>query len=113
MSSIPPQARRVFKGKIFEVYQWEQKMFDHTTETFEMIKRPNTIQIAPTMNGKILTTREQQPGRPVREFGLYGGRGEEGEEPIDTAKRELLEESGMESDHWELWKTYQPFVKAE
>ncbi|OGE77790.1 MAG: hypothetical protein A2751_01910 [Candidatus Doudnabacteria bacterium RIFCSPHIGHO2_01_FULL_46_14] len=113
MGEIPANAKRAYKGKIFEIWQWEQKMFDGSTEVFEMLKRPNTIQIIATVKKKILVTREEQPERPVREFGLYGGRGEEGEEPLETAKRELLEESGMESDHWELWKTYQPFVKAE
>lgn len=110
---IPPNAKRVFKGEIFELYQWEQKMFDGSTATFEMIKRPNTIQIIATMDGQILITREEQPDRPVREFGFYGGRGEEGEEPLDTAKRELLEESGLVSDDWELWKVYEPAIKID
>ncbi len=113
MPPIPPKAKRVFKGDIFDVYQWEQEMFDRTTEIFEMIKRSTTVVVMATMDGKILTTREEQPGRPVRELGLYGGRGEEGEEPLETAKRELLEEAGMETDDWELWKTYEPVVKMD
>lgn len=113
MSSIPENAKRVYKGKIFEIYQWEQTLFDGTQGTYEMVKRPNTIQIIATVGDKILTTREQQPGRPVREFGLYGGRGEEGEEPLATAKRELLEESGLATDDWELWKVYEPVVKMD
>ncbi len=111
MGTIPPSAKRVYKGKIFELYQWEQKMFDGSTETFELLKRPNTIQIITTMNGKILTVREEQPGRPPRELGLYGGRAEQGEEPLATAKRELLEEGGLESSDWELWKVYTPVIK--
>ena len=113
MSSIPENAKRVYKGEIFEIWQWEQKMFDGSMETFEMVKRSNTIQIITTMNGKILTTREEQPGRPTRHFGLYGGRGEEGEEPLQTAKRELMEESGIETDDWELWRVYEPAVKMD
>ncbi len=38
---IPPNAKRVFKGIIFDVYQWQQKMFDGSKETFEMLKRAN------------------------------------------------------------------------
>lgn len=113
MSNIPENAKRVYKGRIFEVWQWEQKMYDGSTEVFEMIKRPNTIQIIATEGDKILITREEQPGRPIREFGLYGGRGEEGEEPLTTAKRELLEESGCKTDDWELWNTYTPVVKTD
>jgi len=113
MGSIPPNAKRVFKGEIFEVYQWEQKMFDGSTEVFEMLKRPNTVQVIPIIGSRILVTSEEQPGRPRRDLGFFGGRGEEGEEPLVTAKRELLEEAGLESDDWELWKTYQPLVKAD
>ena len=87
-------------------------MFDGSTEIFEMLKRPNTIQIIPILNGKILITREEQPNSK-RKFGFYGGRADEGEAPLVTAKRELLEESGLASDDWELWKTYDPIVKME
>ena len=35
---VPKQAKRVFKGVIFDVYQWEQEMFDGTKEIFEKLK---------------------------------------------------------------------------
>lgn len=109
---IPENAKRVFKGVIFDVYQWDQKMFDGSTETFEMIKRPDTIQILATKGDKIVLTEQEQPAKPP--FSAFlGGRGEEGEEPLKTAKRELLEEAGLESDDWELYKTYEPYSKFD
>jgi len=33
---VPEEAKLVFKGIIYDVYQWEQKMFDGTFSTFEM-----------------------------------------------------------------------------
>lgn len=113
MGKIPANAKLVFKGEIFEIYQWDQKMFDGTTETFEMAKRPDTVQIICTAGSKILTVKEEQPHRPTREFGLYGGRCEPGEDALTTAKRELLEEGGLESADWELWKMYEPAVKMD
>jgi len=109
---IPPQAKRVFQGVIFEVYQWEQKMFDGTTEIFEAIKRPGTVQVIPTIGNKILLAYEEQPGKP-RAYSLFGGRMEKDEEPIHAIKRELLEETGMESIDWELYKEYIPEGKIE
>lgn len=50
---IPINARRVFKGIIFDVYQWEQKMFDGNFKTFEMLKRPNTVEIIAIRDNKI------------------------------------------------------------
>ena len=110
--ALPPNAKRVFKGVIFDVYQWKQKMFDGSFKTFEMLKRPNSILVIPTMDGKILLANEEQPHKG-RFLELFGGRHEEGEEPLDGAKRELLEESGLTSEDWELWKTHEPNSKID
>lgn len=54
----------MFKGVIFDVYQWEQEMFDGTTQTFEKLKRPDTIMVIPvTEDGKIILTEQEQPGK--------------------------------------------------
>jgi ADP-ribose pyrophosphatase YjhB (NUDIX family) len=109
---IPHAAKKVFQGTIFSVWQWEQEMFDGTIETFEMLKRPNTIEIIATKGDKIFMSRQSQPNKH-NYYSLYGGRGEEGEDPISSAKRELLEESGFESSDWELIKSYQPVHKID
>lgn len=109
---IPNDAKRVFKGVIFSVYQWQQKMFDGTYETFEMIKRPNTIEIIATQNNEILMSHQSQPNKHDF-YSLFGGRAEENEDPLVTAERELLEESGLVSDDWEFIKSYQPIHKLD
>lgn len=109
---IPKQAKKVFQGTIFSVYQWEQEMFDGSMETFEMLKRPSTIYIVAVKGDKILISKQSQPNTDSF-YSLFGGRGEEGEEPLFTAKRELLEESGMISSDWEFFKSYQPVHKID
>ena len=109
---IPPEAKLVFKGIIFDVYQWQQEMFDGSTETFEMLKRPNTIEVITTFGNKILLSHQSQPNKSDF-YSLFGGRAEEGEEPLVTAKRELREEAGLQSDNWELYKVYEPFHKID
>ena len=109
---IPDHAKLVFKGKIFDVYQWEQEMFDGSTEIFERLKRPNTVQVIATQGDNILLSFEEQPGKsPCYTF--LGGRAEPNEEPLATAKRELLEEGGLESSDWELYKVYEPGGKID
>lgn len=103
---IPEHAKLVFKGKIFDVYQWEQEMYDGTKEIFEAIKRPGTVQVIATRGDKILLSDEEQPGKP-RRVTFFGGRMEKDEDPLVAVKRELLEESGMESDDWELYRDYE------
>ncbi len=109
---IPSSASRVFKGEIFDVYQWEQNMYDGSTATFEMLKRPATIQVIPVSGDIIYLAHEEQPMKPKR-YTLLGGRQEEGEEPLVSARRELLEEAGLASDDWELFLTFDPVGKME
>lgn len=101
---IPKQAKRVFKGEIFDVYQWPQKMFDGSYATFEAIKRPYSTRVIATQKQKIFICTEKQPGTK-KVVGNFGGRVDEGETPLQAAKRELLEESGLISKNWELFDT--------
>lgn len=109
---IPSDAKCVFKGVIFDVYQWQQEMFDGSSATFEMLKRPNTVEVIAIQDEKIYLSKQSQPNKKDF-FSPFGGRAEENEEPIETAKRELLEESGFASDDWELLKVYEPSHKIE
>ncbi len=99
---IPKQAKKVFTGDIFDVYQWPQKMFDGSIKTFEMIKRPYSTRIIATEGQKIFICTEKQPGTK-KVVGNFGGRVDKGETPLQAAKRELLEESGLKSNDWELF----------
>lgn len=110
---IPPNATKVFKGKLFDVYQWEQTLYDGTIQTFEKVKRPDTVVIIPVLDDKmILLTEQEQPGR-----GFFvdapSGRIEEGEEVMHAAQKELIEETGYEAAEYVLWKTEQPLSKIE
>ncbi len=109
MQPIPPHAQVVFSGALFDLYQWEQEMFDGSTEIFEKVKRHHdTVNIIPvTEDGKILIAEEQQPCTDPF-IALIGGRVDPGEDPIDTARRELREEAGYEADELIIWNAYQP-----
>lgn len=110
---IPADARRVFKGKIFDVYQWDQKLFDGSIGVFEKMRRSDTVVVFPVLpNGKILLTKQQQPGTPLFIAGA-GGRMEEGEDPVTAAKREMLEETGYDAAHLQLWRASQPVGKID
>ena len=112
MGTIPENAKRVFKGEVFEIWQWEQKMFDGSTEIFEMAKRSDTVMVIPVTDGKILSIYEEQPNQ-VRDFGFPGGKVDEGETPEEAAKRELLEETGYSAEELDLYKIYDPVYRVE
>lgn len=99
---LPANAKLVFKGVIFEVWQWEQKMFDGTKQTFEKIWRPPTVEIIATVGDKLLIEAQDQPDRK-NNINLVSGRADQGENALEEAKRELLEETGYQSDDWRLF----------
>lgn len=110
---IPENAKKVFKGVIFDIYQWEQEMFDGTKAIFEKLKRPDTVVVFPVLpDGKIILTEQEQPGKEPF-IGATGGRVDEGEDILSAAKRELLEESGYEAEEFILWDAQHPASKID
>lgn len=110
---IPPNAKLVFKGVIFEVWQWDQKMFDGSVQTFERLRRSNSTQVVPVVGDKILIQTEEQPNSKEPFSSIPGGRCDEGENSLDAAQRELLEETGYISKDWVLWQECDPVGKIE
>jgi len=107
-------AKKVFKGVIYDVYQWQQKQYDGSYKTFETIKRPDTVVIFPRIaTGKFLTIREIQPGFTKPWFSLPVGRVEKQGDLVAEAKRELLEETGYKCDNFTFWYSHQPEAKID
>ena len=107
MLTIPPHATRVFQGVIFDVYQWQQEMFDGTVRTFEALKRPDTVVVLPLQGDRIFYAHQEQPAHKPY-LSLFGGRAEPDEDPLITAQRELLEETGFTSENWRLLRHITP-----
>jgi len=100
---IPKNAKKVFQGVMFDVYQWKQKMFDGNYKTFEKVRRPDSVNVIPVMDGKLVLTKQKQPGGKSF-IGCLGGRIDKGENPLQAAKRELLEEAGLTAKKFILWE---------
>ena len=110
---IPNNAQKVFDGVLFDVYQWEQELFDGSKTTFEKLKRADTVVVFPVMDdGKIILTEQEQPGKETF-VGAAGGRVDEGEDILEAAKRELLEETGYEASEFILWDAQHPTSKID
>lgn len=110
---VPQEAKLVFKGIVFDVYQWEQEVFDGTKKTFEMLKRPDTIRIIALKGDKMVVVKQEQPH--IGSFiDIPGGMNDkESENELDAAKRELLEETGLVCKNWKLLRVTQLLNKIE
>ncbi len=103
--AIPKHAKKVFEGVIFDVYQWEQELFDGTTKTFEAVRPLDNVIIIPLVGDKIYLHKEEQPNEGIY-IGLPAGRFDREEaDPISVAKRELLEETGYEAEEYKLMRS--------
>ncbi|HKX72388.1 MAG TPA: NUDIX domain-containing protein [Candidatus Saccharimonadales bacterium] len=104
----PPEATRVFKGIIYDVYHWPQKLFDGTTATFEILKRRDTVKVICIKDGKILVVEDEQPTHKM-DLAVPGGRHDvESETELDCARREVREETGIAFKNWRLVGVTQP-----
>ncbi|MFC1780212.1 NUDIX hydrolase [Patescibacteria group bacterium] len=112
-SILPKNAKKVFGGEIFNIYQWQQKMFDGSFKTFEMIKRTDTVVTIPTTkDNKIVIEQQEQPNNEL--FNSFPGGRVDKKEDIDLAAlRELEEETGYSPKKIKLWKTIQPSSKYD
>ncbi len=110
---LPEAAKCVFEGEIFDVYQWPQQMYDGSSATFEMLKRPDTVSVIGVTDNKILVIDDEQPHSGLRKS-FPGGR----VDPVDdsivaAAQREVREETGYSFNNWRLIKVWQPYRKME
>lgn len=112
---VPKNARRVFSGQIFDVYQWPQQLFDGSIATFEMLKRPDTVVvIALDDDDTVVVQDEQQPGGISRRGSVPVGRVDASDASVlAAAKREFAEETGLELASWKLLRVTQPEAKIE
>lgn len=110
---LPPHATKVFSGIIFDVYHWQQKLYDGSTSTFEKLQRYDTVNVFPiTPNKRIVLTKQEQPG--MEEFiGCAGGVIEINEDPVSAALREMKEETGYSCTSLDVWFASQPSSKIE
>ena len=103
---LPAHARQAFKGEIWEIWQWEQEMFDGSTKMYERAIRTDSVTVIPIVGDTILIQYQEQPFRGA--FISFPGGFCEAEDPLDDAKREMLEESGYASDRWTHYLSWSP-----
>ena len=78
-------------------------------EDFYVLEYPTWVNIvAITNEGKYIIERQYRHGIGQEVYEICAGTCEEGEEPLDAAKRELLEETGFCGGKWSLIGKFAP-----
>ncbi len=96
------KSEQLFHGRIFDLVIEEVKEQDGNIRRCELISHPGGGVVIPLFdNGDVLLVRQYR--YPHKKFVLEApaGKLEPNEDPIDCAKRELIEETGFSADKFE------------
>lgn len=90
---------QIFTGNIIQVQVDTVKLPNDKTSTREMVKHPGAVAIIPITNdGKLLFVEQYRKPLEKSIVEIPAGKLEKGEEPIQTAVRELEEETGYTTE---------------
>ena len=91
----------VYQGSLLKVHRDIVRLPDGTEGSREYIKHPGAVAIVALTEDRQLLLERQYRYPPRREFiEIPAGKLEPGEPHLDTAKRELMEETGYEAGEW-------------
>jgi ADP-ribose pyrophosphatase len=110
---IPDTATCVFKGEIYDIYQWQQQMYDGTFKTFETGKRCDTVDVFAIVDDKVVLLEDEQPHREAILTLPGGGIDSTDGSSLEGAKRELKEETGYSFENWKLIEVVKPVERLE
>jgi ADP-ribose pyrophosphatase len=110
-SETPLSSEIVFSGKLLKVVSDRVRLPDGSESVREYIHHPGAAMVAAFLDEHTLLFERQFRYPLGRHFiELPAGKIDPGEDPLDTAKRELREECGYEAGEWRHLATLHPGI---
>lgn len=97
----------VFMGKILNLRVDDVELPSGRTSKREVVEHMGAVAVVPvTEKGEVLLVRQYRYPVGCELLEIPAGKLEEGEKPLDCARRELSEETGWEAEKWEQLYCY-------
>jgi 8-oxo-dGTP pyrophosphatase MutT (NUDIX family) len=92
-----------YRTRIFSVWKGRfRSPHDARERDYDLVRAPHWINVIPlTRQGKVVLIRQYRPGTHEICIEVPGGMVDPGEEPIEAARRELVEETGYRAERIE------------
>jgi ADP-ribose pyrophosphatase len=104
-------SKTVYRGRLLQVLEDEVRMPDGKTGRRECVRHPGAVAMIPLLDDETVILVWQFRYAMGRHFyELPAGKIDPGEEPLQTARRELREECGYEAASWRQLTTLHPCI---
>lgn len=93
--------RQIFQGRVIRLVTRDMVLPNGRRTSFNIVEHPGAVAIVPVhANGDVVLLRQFRPtiGREIYE--IPAGTIERGEAPLATARREIIEETGLKASRW-------------
>lgn len=90
------ESKKEYQGRAFSVEKVHMQLPDHSVRPYDLVKHNDSVCIVPVDGqGNILFVRQYRIGAGEILLELPAGVEEDGEQSLDSAEREIREETGM------------------
>lgn len=111
LTEHPLELKTVYRGKLLHVQEDTVRLPDGSTSRREYIVHPGAaVMLAMPDPQSVIMERQYRYPLRTHVYELPAGKIDSGETPLDTAKRELLEETGYRAADWRHLLTTYPVV---
>jgi ADP-ribose pyrophosphatase len=93
--------REIYRGPVIRLVVKDLRLPNGRRTTFSIIEHPGAVAIVPVFdNGDVMLIRQFRPSINLEIYEIPAGTLEDGEKPLQTARREIVEETGYRARRW-------------